>query len=109
MEDLLIYIGPQVVMGNQFNIFLREKLKDILRLFVNGILLEMFYGKRKKLLAFLKTFYISYESDIKNFLKKRQLTSTLKTHFNWTIFIYKRKVQMWGSIKFNRVCHSSKY
>ena len=52
MEDLLIYIGPQVVMGNQFNIFLREKLKDILRLFVNGLLLEMFYGKRKKLLAF---------------------------------------------------------
>ena len=49
-----------------------------------------------KLLAFLKIFYISHKSGIKIFLKKWQLTSALKTPFNQTIFIYKRKVQMWG-------------
>ena len=41
---------------------------NALRLLDKEIFLEIFYGKRKKLI-FLTDFYIFYESGVKNFLK----------------------------------------
>lgn len=45
-----------------------EKLTDALRLLVKETFLGIFYGKKKQL-NFLTTYYISYESGIKIFIK----------------------------------------
>ena len=54
---------------NYGDIHKREMLMSAIRALVKNSNKENFYGKRKKIINVLTTFFIFHKSDVKNFLK----------------------------------------
>ena len=44
-------------------------LTDVIRILVNNLFKESFYGEKKKTINILTAFFISHKNDVKTFLK----------------------------------------
>ena len=62
-------LAVENIFSLNFFIYLREMLTNVLRALINNPFKESFYGKRKKVINVLTSFFISHKSDVKTFLK----------------------------------------